>query len=416
MRVLMAHKFYWPKAGAETYVLGLSRLLEEAGHQIVPFAMAHPNNRPTPYAKYFVSQVEFRGRRNWLADVGRAARVVYSVEARRKLTALLAEAPVAIAHVHNIAHQLSPSILDALAARGIPIVHTLHDYKLLCPVYTFRSRGEVCERCKGGRYWHVATRRCNAGSLPLSLTNMVEASVHAFLHSYRRVHVFHCPSLFVLAKMLEFGVPRERLAFVPHFVDVRRFLPVFGGGRYALFAGRLAEEKGLATLLEAHRRTTGLELVIAGEGPLREALEAGLAPEQRARVRFAGHLTGEAFDEAWAGAACLVLPSEWYEVRPMAIHEAYARGKAVVATRIGSIPEIVEDGVTGRLVPTNDPDALGDAMRELVSDPVRAERMGRAGRALVEREYGPERHLAMVLDLYHQAKERAGAGAKGRAA
>ncbi len=411
----MAHKFYWPKAGAETYVFGLTRLLEEAGHEVVPFAMAHANNLPTPFAKHFVSEVEFRGRRNWFSDVGRAARVVYSLEARRKLDALLSETPVAIAHLHNIAHQLSPSILDALARHGVPIVHTLHDYKLLCPVYTFRSNGEVCERCKGGRYWHVAQRRCNAGSLPLSITNMVEASVHSFLQSYRRVHVFHCPSLFVLAKMLEFGVPRERLAFVPHYVDVRRYVPAFSGGRYALFVGRLAEEKGLATLLEAHRRTPGLELVIAGEGPLRASLEAGLAPEQRARVRFTGHLTGEAFDEAWAGAACLVLPSEWYEVRPMSIHEAYARGKAVVSTRIGSIPEIVEDGVTGRLVPPNDPAALGEAMRELVADPERAAAMGRAGRALAEREYGPERHLAMMLDLYRQARERAGARA-GRAA
>jgi glycosyltransferase involved in cell wall biosynthesis len=147
--------------------------------------------------------------------------------------------------------------------------------------------------------------------------------------------------------------------------------------------------------------------VIAGDGPLRGALESSLAPEQRARVRFAGHLTGAAFDEAWAAAACLVLPSEWYEVRPMAIHEAYARGKAVVSTRLGSIPEIVEDGVTGRLVPPGDPAALGEAMSELVGDPARAEAMGRAGRDLVERFYGPERHVTGLLELYRQARERA---------
>lgn len=407
MRVLMAHKFYWPKAGAETYVFGLTRLLEAAGHDVVPFAMAHPDNLPTPYAKHFVSQVEFRGRRDWLADLGRAARVVYSKEARRRLSALLDETPVAVAHLHNIAHQLSPSILDALAERNVPIVHTLHDYKLLCPVYTFRSQGEVCERCRGHRYWNVALRRCNDGSLPLSMTNLVEASFHALRGSYDRVHVFHCPSLFVMAKMLEFGVARERLAFVPHFVDVLRYTPMPGGGRYALFAGRLAEEKGLSTLLEAHRMTPGLELVLAGDGPLRASLEASLTPEQKGRVRFAGHLTGAAFDEAWKDAACLVLPSEWYEVRPMAIHEAYARGKAVVSTAIGTIPEIVEDGVTGRLVPAGDAGALGQALQELVSDPSRALAMGRAGRALVEREYGPERHLAAMLEVYRQAQERA---------
>lgn len=406
MRILAAHKYYWPKAGAETYLFALERLLTAAGHEVVPFAMAHPENRPTPWAKHFVSQVEFRGRRHAWGDVGRAARVIYSLEARRKMNALLSEAPPQVAHLHNIAHQLSPSILDALAARRVPIVQTMHDYKLLCPVYTFRSQGETCERCRGGHFWHVVERRCNAGSLALSATNMVEAYVHAWRRTYERVHVFHCPSLFVLAKLLEFGVPRERLAFVPHFVDAAAFTPAFGGGRYAFFAGRLAEEKGVDVLLRAHALVPGLELVIAGEGPLRPALEASLTAEQRGRVRFAGHLTGRAFDEAWAAASCLVLPSTWYEVRPMVIHEAYARGKPVVSSRLGSIPEIVEDGVTGRLVPPGDATALGEAMRELVTDGARAERMGRAGRALVETHYGPARHLESMLGVYAQAEAR----------
>jgi glycosyltransferase involved in cell wall biosynthesis len=171
-------------------------------------------------------------------------------------------------------------------------------------------------------------------------------------------------------------VPRERLAFVPHFVDASAYTPAFGGGEYALFAGRLSEEKGLFTLLEAHRRTPGLRLVIAGDGPLRAALEARVQGEQRDRLTFAGHLKGEAYDRAWAHAACLVLPSEWYEVRPMVIHEACARGKAVVTTRLGSMPEIVEDGVTGLLVPPAAPDELGAAMKAIVDDPARAEAMG----------------------------------------
>ncbi len=419
MKILAAHKYGWAKAGAETYLFALERLLIAAGHEVIPFTMADPRNRPSPWSRHFVSPVEFRGRRNWLADVGRAARVIYSGEARAKLEALLAEAEPDVAHLHNIAHQLSPSILDALAKSDVPIVQTIHDYKNLCPVYTFRSQGETCERCKGGRFYHALTRRCNAGSLPLSAVSMAEAYVHAWRRSYDRVHVFHCPSLFVFAKMLEFGVARERLAFVPHFVDAAAFTPVYGGGDYAFFAGRLAEEKGVHTLLAAHAAAPGLELVIAGEGPLRAELEAALTPEQRGRVRFLGHLTGDAYDAAWAGAACLVLPSTWYEVRPMAIHEAYARGKAVVSTRIGSIPEIVEDGVTGRLVPPDDAAALAEAMRELVTDRVRAEAMGRAGRALVERDYGPAPHLAAMLAVYAQAQAiargpsaaaRAGAG------
>jgi glycosyltransferase involved in cell wall biosynthesis len=404
----MAHKFHYEKAGAEAYVFRLTRLLEGAGHTVIPFAMQHPSNVPSPYEQHFVSQVEFRGRRNVFTDLGRAARVIYSTEARTKLARLLREEPVDVAHLHNIAHQLSPSILAPLARAGVPIVQTMHDYKLLCPVYTFRSRGEICERCRNGHFWNAVARRCNADSLPLSLTSAAEATVHRVLGSYKKVHVFHCPSLFEMAKMMEHGVPRERLAFVPHFVDTHSFVPVFGGGRSALFAGRLSEEKGLFTLLEAHRVTPGLQLTIAGDGPLRAALEERVAPEQSARLTFAGHLTGEAYDRAWAGAACLVLPSEWYEVRPMVIHEASARGKAVVATRLGTIPEIVEDGVTGLLVPPASPVELGAAMKCLVDEPARAEAMGRAGRALMESLYTPAAHLDAMLDVYAQAARRAG--------
>ncbi len=412
----MAHKFYYEKAGAEAYVFRLTRLLEQAGHTVIPFAMQHPSNLPSPYARHFVSQVEFRGRRNVFTDLGRAARVIYSTEARAKLAQLLREEPVDIAHLHNIAHQLSPSILTPLARAGVPMIQTLHDYKLLCPVYTFRSQGEVCERCKHGHFWNAVLRRCNADSLPLSMTSAAEATLHRLVGSYRRVHVFHCPSLFLMAKLMEHGVPRERLAFVPHFVDASSYAPAYGGGRYALFAGRLSEEKGLFTLLEAHRVTPGLELVIAGDGPLRAALEARVKPEQRARLTFAGHLVGEAYDRAWAGAACLVLPSEWYEVRPMVIHEASARGKPVVSTRLGTIPEIVEDGATGLLVPPASPAELGAAMKRLVEDPASAEAMGRAGRAMVETRYAPLPHLAAMLDVYAQTARRAGRALPAEAA
>jgi glycosyltransferase involved in cell wall biosynthesis len=408
MNVLMAHKYYWPKAGAEAYVLRLSRLLEEAGHTVVPFAMAHPNNLPTPYARYFPSEVEFRGPRNLWTDVGRAARVLYSREARVRLDQLLADTPIDVAHVHNIAHQLSPSILAPLARRGIPIVHTAHDYKLLCPVYTFRSQGEVCERCKGGHYWNAALRRCNAGSWPLSVTSAAEATLHRALKSYRRVHVFHAPSLFLLAKMVEHGIPRERIAFVPHFVDAAAYTPAQPSGKRALYAGRLSEEKGLFTLLEAHRRAPGVLLTIAGDGPLRAALEARVAPEQRARLTFAGHLAGEAYETAWREAACLVLPSEWYEVRPMVIHEAMARGRAVVSTRLGTIPELVEHERTGLLVPPGDPDALAAALVALTTDGARAAALGVAGREAVMRLYAPAGHLAAMLDVYAQAARAAG--------
>jgi glycosyltransferase involved in cell wall biosynthesis len=414
MRVVNANKFYYRKGGAETAYFQTARLLEEHGSTVVPFAMRHPENEETPWSRYFPSRVEFRAPGGPVSKLARAARVIWSREAKERMRELLAEARPDLVHLHNIAHQLSPSILEPVRDAGLPAVQSLHDYKLTCPTYLHRTpAGEICERCKGGRYEQCVIHRCNAGSVSMSLVNAVEAYWHEARHSYDAIDLFLCPSAFQYAKCLEFGVPAERLALVPHFVYASDYTPRFEAGEYALFAGRLSSEKGVATLLEAVAATRDLHLVLAGEGPDRAALE------QRARdlgitdrVRFAGYLSGEDYESAWRGAAFLVLPSQCYEVRPMVIHEAYARGKPVVATRIGSIPEIVVENVTGTLVPPGDAAALAAALADMHGDAARRIEMGRAARRYAEQELGPDRHWLALSAAYDRVLMKRG----GRAA
>ena len=167
-----------------------------------------------------------------------------------------------------IRDRLSPSILEPIRDAGIPVVQSLHDYKLTCPTYLHRTpAGEICERCKGGRYEQCVVHRCNAGSVSMSLVNAAEAAWHGVRHSYDAVDLFLCPSAFQYAKCQEFGVPAERLALVPHFVYAADFAKQAEPGEYALYAGRLSAEKGVVTLLEALARTPSLRLVLAGEGP-----------------------------------------------------------------------------------------------------------------------------------------------------
>jgi glycosyltransferase involved in cell wall biosynthesis len=414
MRVVNANKFYYHKGGAETAYFQTARLLEEHGHEVVPFAMRHPENEPTPWSRFFPSQVEFRAPGGPASRLKRAARVIWSGEARDRMRDLLNEARPDLVHLHNIAHQLSPSILEPVKDAGLPAVQSLHDYKLTCPTYLHRTpAGEICERCKGGHYAQCVIHRCNAGSVSMSLVNAVEATWHRARHSYDAVDLFLCPSAFQYAKCLEFGVPAERLALVPHFVYASDFAPRFEAGDHALFAGRLSSEKGVGTLLEAVALVAGLRLLLAGEGPDRATLEAR-AQELgiQDRVRFAGYLRGADYESAWREAAYLVLPSECYEVRPMVIHEAYARGKPVVATRIGSIPEIVSEGVTGLLVKPGDARALAAGLQEMAEEPQRRIEMGRAARTLVERELGPDRHWQALRAAYDRVLEKRG----GRAA
>jgi glycosyltransferase involved in cell wall biosynthesis len=410
MRVVNANKFYYQKGGAETAYFETARLLEEHGHEVVPFAMQHPENEPTPWSRFFPSRVEFRAPGGAGSKIARAARVIWSREARDCMRALLAEARPDLVHLHNIAHQLSPSILEPVKDAGLPAVQSLHDYKLTCPTYLHRTpAGEICERCKGGRYVECVVHRCNANSVSMSLVNAAEAYWHAARHSYDTVDLFLCPSAFQYAKCLEFGMPAERLALVPHFVYASDFTPRFEPGSHALFAGRLSAEKGVNTLLDAVAAVPGLRLVLAGEGPDRAALEERAARLGLGdRVRFAGYLRGADYESAWREAAFLVLPSECYEVRPMVIHEAYARGKPVVTTRIGSIPEIVGEGVTGLLVKPGDASALASALAAMSREPERRVEMGRAARAYAERELGPERHWQALRAAYDRVLEKHG--------
>jgi glycosyltransferase involved in cell wall biosynthesis len=281
VRVLMAHKFYYQKAGAEAYVFRLTRLLEDAGHTVIPFAMQHPANLPSPYAKHFVSQVEFRGRRNVFTDIGRAARVIWSTEAEAKLD----QAPARGEDRRRApAQHRAPALaVDPRAARSPPRPHRPDDARLQAALpglhVPLAGRGVRALQARpllerGGATLQrrlaaaVADQR-GRGGRPSRAPQLPHGDV------------FHCPALFEMAKMLEHGVPRERLAFVPHFVDATAYAPTFGGGDTRCSRAGLSEEKGLFTLLEAHRRTPGFELVIAGDGPLRAALEARVDPDQR---------------------------------------------------------------------------------------------------------------------------------------
>jgi glycosyltransferase involved in cell wall biosynthesis len=404
VRVLNVNKFHYRRGGAETAYFLLARLLESKGHEVVPFAMRDPRNEPTPWERFFPSGVAFQSPAGPLESWRRARRVIYFGEARDCMRRIVEEAEPDLVHLHNFAHQLSPSILDALADFPGPVVQTLHDYKLTCPTYLHRTAaGEICERCKGGRAWNCVIHRCNGGSVPRSAVNAIEWGWHRARRTYDRIDLFLCPSRFIRDKCVEHGIASERLWLLPNFLFASDYAATPPGST-VLYAGRLSEEKGLDALLEAVARVPHATLVLAGEGPDRAALEARAAALGIAdRVRFAGFLSGPAFEDAWRESAFLVLPSRVWEVSPMVIQEAYARGRPVVAYRFGAVPEVVRDGETGVLVPPGDVPALAGALASLLADPARVATLGRAARSFVERELGVERHWQGLEEAYRRA-------------
>ena len=405
-RLLNVHRFRFRKGGAEAVYLDHIELFRSHGWTCAEFVMDHPRNEPSEWSGYFPPYFDAASAPRSLKTL---SRFVSSGEAREEMTRMLDDFRPDIVHIHGLYQQLTPSVLAPIAARGIPIVYTVHDYKLLCPAYQlYTAELGVCERCAGGQAWNCAIHKCLHGSRGVSAVYAGEALYHRWRGSYDAVTAFVMPSHFVLEKHRQYGFPADRLHYVPNFFTTSTDAPVdpaavaalhAAHGDYVLFFGRLSPEKGCGVLVEACARA-GLKLVLAGEGP-EEAQLRSSAARSGAQVEFAGYRSGADLWHLVEAAMCVALPAVWYENAPKSVLEAQARAKPVIASRIGGLPEMIEDGVTGMLVPPNDAAALSDAIRGMAELPEeRRAAMGEEARQRVLATFGTERYFATMSALY----------------
>jgi glycosyltransferase involved in cell wall biosynthesis len=409
MRILHVNKYLYRRGGAESYMQGLAELQQGAGAEVAFFGMDHPDNDPQPYAAYFPSYLELEpSPASAIAKAQGFARMVWSTDARRGIDAVVTDFGPDVVHLHNVYHHLSPSILGPLARRRIPVVMTLHDYKLACPTYRFLDKGELCQACLGGHFTQAVRRRCKDGSLGSSAAMAAELAIHTALRAYRHVQVFVCPSRFMAGRMAAAGVFPERLRWIPHFVAAPPERAVDGVGA-VVYAGRLSPEKGVDTLIDAiGRLDEPVRLDVAGDGPDRVRLESLASRTARGRVRFLGRLDADALASVIDEAVTVAVPSRWYENQPMVVLEAFARGVPVVATDLGGTPELIRHNTDGLLVPPDDATALAGAMAALVADPGRARAMGKAARERALTEFSPDAHLDRLHGAYAEAAARVG--------
>jgi glycosyltransferase involved in cell wall biosynthesis len=399
--LLSVNNYYYGRGGAETVFFEHNRVFEAIGWQVVPFAMRHSKNLESEWSEYFVNEIEFGESYSLTGKFTRAAKVIYSFEARRNLSKLLDRAKPDVCHVHNIYHHISPSILGLLHDRGVPIVMTLHDLKLACPAYNMLAADGICERCKHGRVYNVLIHRCIKGSTTLSGVVLVESLLHRLLGSHEQVNRFVAPSRFYIEKLIEWGFDETRFRHIPNFVASERYAPNFSAGNTFVYLGRISPEKGLKTLVSA-AALAGCSVRIVGAGPQLEELRL-LADRLRADVTFVGYLSGAALHDEVRAARALVLPSECYENAPMSVLEAYALGKPVIGARIGGIPEQIREGRTGFIVPSGDPDALAHVLRQVRDLPdSRIEELGREARRWVEQDFSASIYRQRMADLYRE--------------
>ena len=417
MRILHVNKFLHRRGGAEAYMLDLAAAQRAEGHDVDFFAMQHPENDGDVNDDLFPARMELNPPPEGLAArVRTAGQIIYRPDARAGMNAVLDRVRPDVVHLHNIYHQLSPSILRPVKKRGIAAVMTLHDYKLACPTYQFLDAdGKICEACLPGKFRNATKKRCNQGSLAGSALATIELSVHRATHAYDAVDALICPSEFLKTKMAEGRVYPERLVHLPNFCDLRQITAAAQPGEGILYAGRLSPEKGVDVLVDAAAHLpAGLRVTIAGDGPERAALEKRAADRGVVdRVAFLGRIPGDELHQQMRDHAVVVVPSRWYENQPMTILEAYAAARPVVGSLLGGLPELIDDGVTGRLVTHDDPAALAAALSEVAGDPATAHRMGMVARERTH-AFSIDAHVRGLDEIYQRVVARRAAPSWGK--
>ena len=398
MRVLLVGN-HWTEGpgGAETMLVLTADLLRAAGHEVVPFAVAEERTLPTPVRDRLPAAAGSGARTRF----GEAWAGAWSPQAYRALARVVEEVRPDVAHVHHVFERLTSSVLDALRRCGVPTVMTLHDYKPVCPDYRLYTEGAPCTRCLSGRYVEVVRRRCLEGSRWRSVAAAAEAYAARARGLYQRVDRFLAPSAFLRDRVVEGGLPGDRIQVLPNPV-VAAPEPRRDGAepRAVVYASRLVAEKGVDPLLDAAALLpAGVRVRLIGSGRLERQVRARVAAESLP-VDVLGPLPPAQVAAHLRAAAAAVLPALWWENCPMAVLEAAAQGVPVVASAVGGIPELVEHDTTGLLVPPGDVAALAGALTRLVERPDDAARMGRAAWARARQRHDPQAHVAALLGAY----------------
>jgi glycosyltransferase involved in cell wall biosynthesis len=400
VKLLYVNKFFYPKGGSEKVFFETAKLMKKNGHTVRFFSMTAPENQPTSESEYFVSYIALNKSGGLFSRIKTAGRILYSLESKKKINALIDKERPELAHLHNIYHQISPSIINSLKKYNIPIVMTLHDYKLTCPIYVLYRNQQVCDECKGGKYYKAVVNRCVKNSRMKSMVNMLEMYLHhLILHIYDKVDIFISPSRFLLNKTQEMGF-RGRIEYLPNFIDAQEYDPEYLAKENSLaYFGRLSEEKGVMTLLDAVKGLD-IRLKIIGDGPQKDFLLKKVERENISNVTFLGYKTGDELHYEIQQAIAVVIPSEWYENNPRSVIESFAFGKPVIGADIGGIPELVKDGETGYLFSPGNSNALREKIQLATSNHQKVAEMGRQARAFIETELTPEKHYQQLIKIY----------------
>lgn len=396
MRVLLVNKFLYPKGGAETYVFKLGEMLVAKGHEVEYFGLENENNIVGNSVGAYVSDMDFS--KGVLKNLTAPFRIIYSHEARRKLRKVLRDFKPDIVHLNNIQFHLTPSIIiEANKFRrktksDLKIIYTAHDYQLICPSHGLFDREiRVCEKCLGGNYTHCLRTKCVKGSAMKSLLGMMDAYTWKISKAYSYIDTIICPSRFLKDKLDTQKRFSDKTVALHNFIEDRTG-DITEKDNYILEFGHLSRDKGTNTLLEVAKRMPEEKFVFAGYGAAVEDMK------DIPNAEYVGFKTGDELSNLIRRAKCSVYPSEWYENCPFSVIESQMFRTPVICSRMGGIPELLQENNTGLLFEAGDADDLKEKLEYFLYTPDVAESFTRNCKDVVFET--PETYYNKLIQIY----------------
>lgn len=417
MKILLANKYFFPNGGTEVYLRTLLDELPKLGHACLPFSTAFEGSWPSGFSRFFLPPPGDAGAarlEHMRLTPGTALtlleRSTYSFTARKYLGRLLdAEKNIDVALALNIYNYMSPSIFHEFSKRSIPIAMQIGDYHLMCPQYQFLRDNKPCFLCQKGDYYNGVRHRCVKGSLAASGVRAMAMYIQRWMRIWNLVDLFLVPCRFMRDAMAEGGFDPERIRVMPYPVRVppRDSLPPKGD--YILSFGRVSREKGLDVLVKGYQKArpqAGLLIVGRDYDGERSRLESLVEPAFRDRILFRDFTSGPELARLIGGALLTVVPSRWHDNAPLSVYESLAHATPVAGAAMGGIPEQIREGVDGVLFDPDDSEALAAKLDDCLSDRLRLQRWGNAGRERMAREHDPGAHAALLADILSDLRGR----------
>ena len=388
MKIVLVHNTYREKGGEDVVFESERRLLVRAGHNVIVFVRDNTDLRDNSFAD----------------KIAILPRMLWSSNARSEFVSVLDAAQPDLVHIHNTFLSISPSIYSACAERAIPVVQTLHNFRLLCPGGNLFRHGATCHECADHSLFRSVLHGCYRNSVPATASVALMLALHRALNTYgKSVTRFIALTAFAKQQFVSAGFPDGRIVVKPNFAepDSRERT---GAGEYAAYVGRLVGNKGVHVLLDAWKKLrVPYPLHIIGDGPDHLEMEAEARASKLTNVTFRGRLLREEVFEEMQGARFLVVPSTLYEGFPMCIAESFACGTPVLCSKLGALPEIVEHGITGLHFSPGDAQDLASKVEWVWNHPSQLAAMGLAARRKYESDYTSEKNYELLMEIYQQA-------------